>query len=123
MTKPIKLALIEDEQPIIELYRLKFEDEGYEVTVAKNGLEGLELVRTIEPHILLLDIMMPKMTGLTMLEKLRESGVVMPKVIILTNMGYDEVIDRATTLGANDVFIKVDVTPSQIATRVRELVG
>jgi DNA-binding response OmpR family regulator len=58
-----KIAIIEDDQAIAQMYRIKFEAEGYKVETAENGRFGLELVEKMRPDIVLLDLMMPEMTG------------------------------------------------------------
>jgi DNA-binding response OmpR family regulator len=84
----MKIAIIEDDQAIAQMYRLKFESEGYTVETAEDGELGLKLVELMKPDIILLDIMMPVMTGDEMLEKLRATSFGKDvKVIILTNMG------------------------------------
>jgi DNA-binding response OmpR family regulator len=87
-----RIAIIEDDQAISQMYRFKFEAEGYEVETAENGVFGLALVKSMQPDIILLDLMMPEMTGDVMLEKLRnEAWGKKVKVIILTNMGEQEI--------------------------------
>src|SRR3990167_3952564 len=94
-----KIAIIEDDQAISQMYRMKFEAEGFEVETAENGKLGLELVDKMRPDIILLDLMMPEMTGDEMLVKLRatEWGKDL-KVIILTNMGEQEAPEIVKTL-------------------------
>ena len=83
-----KIAIIEDDQAISQMYRIKFETEGYEVEIAENGKLGLELVENFRPDIILLDLMMPEMSGDEMLAKLRQTDFGRDvKVIILTNVG------------------------------------
>ena len=66
-----KVAIIEDDQTISQMYRFKFESEGYQVETAENGKLGLELAEAMKPDIILLDLMMPEMSGDEMLGKLR----------------------------------------------------
>ena len=66
-----KVAIVEDDQAISQMYRFKFEAEGYEVETAANGKLGLELVEKMKPDIILLDLMMPEMNGDEMLKKMR----------------------------------------------------
>jgi DNA-binding response OmpR family regulator len=115
-----KVAIIEDDQAISQMYRFKFEAEGYEVETAENGKLGLALSEEMKPDIILLDLMMPEMTGDVMLEKLRSTswGKNM-KVIILTNMGEQEIPDKVKTLGVAAVILKADMTPRQVADLVR----
>ena len=116
-----KVAIIEDDQSISQMYRIKFEAEGYEVETAENGKLGLALVGDMRPDIVLLDLMMPEMTGDEMLEKLRATdwGKDM-KVVILTNMGEQELPARVKELGVSAVILKADMTPRQVAKLVQE---
>ena len=115
------IAIIEDDQAISQMYRFKFEAEGYNVETAENGVLGLELCEKLKPDIILLDLMMPEMTGDQMLEKLRATtwGKQM-KVIILTNMGEQEIPDKVKQLGVSAVILKADMTPRQVADLVKK---
>lgn len=115
-----KIAIIEDDQAISQMYRIKFEAEGYEVETAENGKLGLELCEKMQPDIILLDLMMPEMTGDEMLEKLRASTFGKDtKVVILTNMGEQEVPQKVKDLGVTDIILKADMTPRQVAELVK----
>lgn len=115
-----KIAIIEDDQAISQMYRIKFEAEGYTVETAENGKLGLALAETMKPDIILLDLMMPEMTGEEMLEKLRKStwGKSI-KVVILTNMGEQEVPEKVKELGVSAIILKADMTPRQVAELVK----
>lgn len=115
-----KLAIIEDDQAISQMYRIKFEAEGYEVETANNGKLGLELAEKMRPDIILLDLMMPEMTGDEMLVKLRATdwGKNIP-VIILTNMGEQEAPQILKTLGVKRFIVKAEMTPRQVAEMVK----
>lgn len=116
----IKVAIIEDDQAISQMYRIKFEAEGFEVETADNGKLGLELCESMQPDIILLDLMMPEMTGDEMLEKLRATDYGKDiKVVILTNMGEQEVPQKVKDLGVEDVILKADMTPRQVAELVK----
>src|SRR5574338_248548 len=86
-----KIAIIEDDPTISQMYRMKFEADGYEVGLADNGKRGVALVESLRPDIILLDLQMPEMDGATALTQIRskEWGKKVP-VIILTNMGEEE---------------------------------
>ncbi len=116
-----KVAIIEDDQTISQMYRFKFENEGFKVDVAENGKIGLKLIEAIRPDIILLDLMMPEMNGDEMLEKLRAKpyGKNM-KVIILTNMGEQEIPDSVKKLGVDAVILKADMTPRQVTELVKK---
>src|SRR3954471_16516362 len=95
-----KIAIIEDDQAISQMYRFKFEAEGYTVETAENGRLGLALAESMKPDIILLDLMMPEMTGDQMLEALRKTDWGKDiKVIILTNMGEQEIPAKVKELG------------------------
>jgi DNA-binding response OmpR family regulator len=116
-----KIAIIEDDQAISQMYRFKFEAEGYTVETAENGKLGLELAESMKPDIILLDLMMPEMTGDEMLEKLRATdwGAKI-KVIILTNVGEQEIPAKIKELGVNGVILKANMTPRQVADLVKK---
>jgi DNA-binding response OmpR family regulator len=117
----IKIAIIEDDQAISQMYRFKFEAEGYDVETAENGKFGLELAEHMKPDIILLDLMMPEMNGDEMLEKMRSKpwGKSI-KVIILTNMGEQEIPEKVRALGVSAVILKADMTPRQVAELVKK---
>lgn len=115
-----KIAIIEDDQAISQMYRIKFESEGYQVETAENGKLGLELSEALKPDIILLDLMMPEMNGDEMLARLRKTpwGKNI-KVIILTNVGEQELPESIHKLGVSAVILKADMTPRQVAEVVK----
>ncbi len=119
-----KIAIVEDDQAIREMYRIKFESEGYEVVVAENGKRGLELAESAKPVLILLDLMMPEMTGEEMLTRMRatEWGKNI-KVIILTNVSQDEVLLAVDKLHVSDFIVKAHFTPQQVVDRVRTVLA
>jgi two-component system, response regulator len=124
MSAKIKVAIIEDDMAIVQMYRTKFENEGYEVATAPDGASGLELIESFEPDIILLDLMMPNMNGLDMLSKLRgQPGGRNAKVVVLTNMGDTETATRVYKLTADDYIVKAEMTPKQVAERVKALLA
>src|SRR5688572_22375769 len=117
----IKIAIIEDDQAISQMYRFKFEAEGFTVETAENGKLGLELAESLKPDIILLDLMMPEMNGDEMLAALRKTDWGKNiKVIILTNMGEQEVPEEVKSLGVSAVILKADMTPRQVAELVKK---
>jgi DNA-binding response OmpR family regulator len=116
-----KIAIIEDDMAISQMYRLKFEAEGYEVQTAENGILGLELTEVFKPDIILLDLMMPEMTGDEMLAELRKKpwGKKI-LVIILTNLGEEEAPKSLRDLGVHSFIVKAEMTPRQVADRVKQ---
>jgi DNA-binding response OmpR family regulator len=119
-----KIAVVEDDTPIRELYRAKLELAGYDVKAAATGLEGLALAEEFLPHLLLLDIRMPHMNGDEMLMKLREQewGADM-RVIILTNLSKDEAPSILRFLGVDRYIVKAHHTPQQMVDIIDELLA
>ncbi len=116
-----KIAIIEDDPTINQMYRMKFEAEGFDVELADNGERGVAMVESFGPDIILLDIQMPEMDGPTALKIIRKAdwGKTVP-VIILTNMGEEESPKELKTLGVHSYIVKADLTPSQVVARVKE---
>jgi DNA-binding response OmpR family regulator len=115
-----KVAIIEDDQAISQMYRIKFEGEGYTVETAENGRLGLELAEKMRPDIMLLDLMMPEMNGDEMLKKLRATAWGKDiKVIILTNMGEQEAPEEVKQLNVRRFIVKAEMTPRQVAEMVK----
>jgi len=122
--KKIKVAIIEDDIAIVQMYRTKFESEGYEVETAGDGRTGLDLIESFDPNIILLDLMMPNMSGLDMLQQLRgKPGGREAKVVVLTNMGDTETATRVYKMAADDYIVKAEMTPKQVAERVKDLLA
>jgi DNA-binding response OmpR family regulator len=119
-----KIAVVEDDGSIRDMYRTKFEAEGFEVFTAENGAKGLELIKEHKPDVILLDIMMPEMTGDEMLHKLRGTdwgrGI---KVIIMTNVSQEEALKKVRELGVSDFVIKAQSTPHQVLEVVRKVLS
>jgi DNA-binding response OmpR family regulator len=119
-----KIAIIEDDAAIAQMYRMKFEAEGFTVETAENGRLGLALAEQMMPDVILLDLMMPEMNGDEMLTQMRatEWGKDI-KVIILTNMGEQEAPESLKTLNVSAFIVKADMTPRQVAELVEQYIG
>jgi len=119
-----KIAIIEDDAAIAQMYRMKFEAEGFIVETAENGKFGLQLAEEMHPDIILLDLMMPEMNGDEMLTKMRATDWGRNiKVIILTNMGEQEAPTTLDELNVLSFIVKADMTPRQVAELVQKYVG
>lgn len=115
-----KIAIIEDDLAISQMYRIKFEAENYEVETAENGRLGLEMIEKMQPDIILLDLMMPEMSGDEMLKAMRATDWGKNiKVIILTNMGEQEAPPILKDLGVRKFIVKAEMTPRQVAEMVK----
>lgn len=119
-----KIAIIEDDQVISQMYRMKFEADGFEVQLADSGKQGVAMVEKMAPDIILLDLQMPNMNGAEALAKIRAElwGKQIP-VIILTNLGEEEAPKSLHSLGIHSYIVKADLTPRQVVARVKEALG
>lgn len=115
-----KILLIEDDLPMVKMYSTKLQAEGFEVEVALDGEEGWLKSQTEGIDLVLLDLMIPKMGGMELLEKIKadEKRKKIP-VIILSNLSQEQDIKRAIQLGIKDFLIKSNHTPSQVVQIVK----
>jgi DNA-binding response OmpR family regulator len=112
----VNILFIEDDVAVAEMYRLKLELDGYTVTIAPDGEQGLKLARENPPDIVFLDIRLPHMDGFSVLEALRaDKPLSRIPVIILSNYGEAELVERGLKLGALDYLIKAETTPSTLS--------
>lgn len=116
-----KIAIIEDDPVINQMYRMKFEADGFDVQVANNGKTGIDMVQTFAPDLILLDLQMPEMTGDEALAKIRAQpwGANTP-VIILTNTGIEESPKSLKELNIHSYIVKAELTPSQVVAKAKE---
>jgi two-component system alkaline phosphatase synthesis response regulator PhoP len=121
MSKNKKVLIVEDESAMLQALKYKFESENFIVFTAKNGLEGLKEAEKNNPDIILLDIIMPKMDGVTMLDKLRHEkwGKKIP-VIVLTNLSEAEKIGEVAKSGSYDYLVKTDWQIDEVVKKARE---
>ena len=119
----VRVLFVEDDVSVAQMYRFKLELDGYIVDVASDGLAALEKARTSPPDIIFLDIRLPKLDGLAVLEQLRaEPRTVGVPVVILSNWNERELVERGMTLGALDHLIKSQTTPARLSQRLRDWV-
>ena len=117
----VRVLVVEDDASVAQMYRLKLELDGYSVDVAGDGLAALEKARASMPDIIFLDIRLPKLDGMSVLEALREDGATRNiPVVILSNWNEKELVDRGVKLGALDHMIKSQTTPARLSERVRD---
>jgi len=115
-----KIAIIEDDPVISQMYCMKFEADGFEVQVADNGRDGINLVEQFKPDLILMDMKMPQMNGDEALVKIRSEswGRDVP-VMVLTNLGEEEAPKSLHSLGIHSYIVKADMTPRQVVERVK----
>jgi len=119
-----KILITEDDPLMSRLYQKIFTFEGHEVETAENGEVGLEKVRSYKPDIILLDVMMPKMNGLQVLEKLKlDPETKSIPVIMLTNLAGQQDAETALSKGAVKYIVKSEHEPKEIADIVKEVLA
>lgn len=121
-----KLLIVEDDQYLRELYIDILEDEGYDVDHAVDGEEAYEKIHAGGYDLVLLDIMLPKMDGLKILEKIKnETPSITPNkaIVVLSNLGQETAVFDAVARGAAGYMIKSDFTPDQVIAKVREFLA
>ena len=121
------ILLIEDEQILIESLKEKLTDEGFEVVVASNGMDGLHLALKEHPDLILLDILIPKLDGATLLKGLRnDPWGAQAKVIILTNVKETSKMNEMMNIDLNvpgntfEYLVKTDLSLKDIVDKIRE---
>lgn len=115
-----RVLLVEDDVSVAQMYRLKLELDGYTVDIAADGLAALEKAMTL-PDIIFLDIRLPKLDGISVLEKLRaEPLTARIPVVILSNWNEKELVERGIQLGALDHLVKSQTTPTKLSRRLQD---
>jgi len=119
-----KILIVEDDPLISRLYEKIFTFEKYEVSLAPDGQEGLDKARLEKPTLILLDVMMPKMNGLQVLERLKADPETKKiPVVILTNLAGEKDAETALTKGAVKYIVKSEHDPKQITDMVKEILS
>lgn len=120
------ILFIEDDPFVVDMYKHVLEKANYKVDVAYDGKKGLEMASSGEYDLLLVDIMIPQITGIELIEKLRSpDGKKLSKtrIIVLTNLAQDEESRRALEAEADAYLIKADITPNKLVELVSQVMG
>lgn len=121
---PKKILVVEDETIMLNLLRRKLMTEGYDVYAAKDGQEGLDKMKEVKPDLVLLDIVMPKLNGLEVLEKMQQDNELKRiPVIVISNSGQPVEIDKARKFGARDWLVKTEFDPQEVSEKVVKQIG
>lgn len=119
-----KILFVEDDPVLSNMYKIKLEDAGFEVLVVENGNLGLSEARSGGIDLILLDIMMPQLSGMDMLSKLREDENYKDlPVLVITNLTGDKDRQRAKELKVSEYLLKAELTPTQLLDKVNSVLG
>ncbi|MFH0830726.1 MAG: response regulator [Parcubacteria group bacterium] len=115
------ILIVEDELPLVQALTTKLQRAGFNVLVAKNGEEGLSLAKSHHPDLLLVDLLMPRMDGMTMIRKLREDkwGAA-ARIIILTNLSDTAKAEEAEKFGVHEYLVKTDWKLEEVVRKIKE---
>lgn len=121
MDQPKKILIVDDELVLLDLMRTKIGRLGFDVIEARDGEEGLRKALSEHPDLILMDVIMPKMDGITVLKKLRQDpwGKSAP-VIILTNLNTAEAVENSIANGVYDYLVKIDYTLDDLVAIIRK---
>lgn len=120
--KQRKILLVEDDSFLSEMYYLKLKNVGYMVEVAYDGEIALEKVKRTKPDLVLLDLRLPKLSGFEVLKQIKnDKNLNYIPVIVLSNLGEKEDIQKALELGATDYLIKAHFTPTEVLDKIVEI--
>jgi len=115
-----KILIIEDDKFLRELIAQKLIKEGYEVSEAVDGEEGLKKLKEEKPDLVLLDLILPGIDGFEVLARTREESTLSSiPVIILSNLGQKEDVEKGLKMGAVDYLIKAHFTPGEIIEKIK----
>ena len=123
MLKP-KILIIEDDTFLSGIYASKFEKEGFQVFLGTDGEAGLKSAKNNIPDIILLDVLLPKLDGFEVLESIKQDEKIRHiPVILLTNLGQKEDVDKGLKLGATDYLIKAHFMPQETVDKVKKVLA
>ena len=119
-----KILIVEDEPLIAELMQRRLQDEGYYAFVARDGEDALKQIREERPDLILLDIILPRLNGFGVLAELeKDEELKLIPVIVISNSGEPEEIERAKAAGVRDWLVKTDFDPKEVLEKVRVQIG
>ena len=118
-----KILLVDDDPLIVQTYQTEFELSNFEVFRAADGQSGFNVLKEKKPDVVLLDIIMPMMSGIDLLKKIKaDPEVSETPVFILTNIGQDQAVEEALSNGAKDFILKYRYSPAEVVAKIRESV-
>ena len=120
--KKPKIIIVEDDPNLLDLYAYEFKNLGFDVIKAEDGMQGLASTVSEKPDLVILDVMLPKLDGISMLKELRltPGDVGRTPVIVLTALSDTSFANEALRLGANEYFVKTDFMPRKMMVKIKK---
>ncbi|RXP63563.1 response regulator [Lutibacter sp. HS1-25] len=122
MSNKKKIVLAEDNSTLSLLLKFRLQKEGYDLFIAANGKEAIELIEEHQPELILSDIMMPYISGLEVISHVRNKLEMKVPIIVFSAAGQEEMVLKAFSLGAND-FMGKPFSPNELVIRVKRLLS
>lgn len=120
----IKILLVDDDDFLLDMYSVKFKEEGFMIDIASSGTDALDKLKKATYDVILLDIVMPALDGFEVLTRIKKEHIAdTSTIIILSNLGQKEDIERGLALGAQDYVIKAHFTPREVVEKVKQHLG
>ena len=117
-----KILVVEDEQMLAKIIGMKLEEESFDVDYAYDGEEAYQKLSVPKlPDLVLFDVLLPKMSGFDVLEKLRTEGKPLTKVIVFSNFAQKADVEHAHALGAVDYIVKAAFSPAEILSKIKAI--
>lgn len=116
-----KILLVDDDKNSINLYKQLLESHNHNIETANDGEEGLQKIKDNLYDLVLLDVMLPKMDGISVLANL-ENDIKKQKIVLLTNLTHNSSLDEATKLGAIDHIDKATISPEDFIEKIESLI-
>lgn len=125
MDKKYSILIVDDDKFLSEMYAIKFTEHNFVVETASDGATALEKIKSgLKPDICLVDIVMPEMDGFELIQRLKDAKMDWKHfIIVLSNLGQKEDVEKGLTLGADGYIVKASTTPSEVVAKVLEIIG
>lgn len=116
-----KILVVEDERALARAIQLKLQNEDFEVAMATDGEEAWRKIQDEKPHLILLDLILPRLDGFELLQKIKKENVKTP-VFVISNLSQDQDIARAKKMGAKEYFVKSDTPVAEIVEKIKKAI-
>jgi len=119
-----KILVVEDEQMLAKIIGMKLGEEDFEVEHAYDGQQAFDALSKADlPDLVLMDVLLPKMSGFDVLERLQKDGKKLPKVIMFSNFAQKADVEKAHSLGALDYIVKAAFSPAEILSKIKQVLS